>query len=148
MRKALLIIFGAVVLIGVGLFFLHRWGLHTFGPGYDPNNSHDLQKLMAIADDSRPFRDALERFRHDHGSYPAAATNLFPKYLRSTNSPEDFSDWIGWRYIETTTNGYSLHYQVNWDDGLWYEHLASGTDRWHYSTSVSDTDLTQKFEHR
>jgi hypothetical protein len=103
---------------------------------------------MAIADDSRPFRDALEHFRQDHGNYPAAATSLFPTYLHSTNSPDDFSDWIGWRYIEATTNGYSLHYQVNWDDGLWYEHVTSGVDRWHYITSVADTDLTQKFEQK
>ena len=148
MRKALPIIFIAVVLVGVILFFIHRWALHTFGPSYDPTNSHDLQKLVAIADGSRPFRDALERFRRDHGSYPAAATNLFPAYLHATNSPEDFSDWIGWRYVEATTNSYTIFYQVNWDDGFWYEHLALGTIRWHYSTSVADTDLTQKFEQR
>jgi len=148
MRKALLIFFSAAILIGVGLFFLHQWALHAFGPSYDPTNSRDLQKLMAIADDSRPFRDALERFRHDHGSYPVAAANLFPTYLHATNSPEDFSDWVGWRYVVATTNSYTLHYQANWDDGLWYEHPASGTDQWHYSTSGADVDLTLKFERR
>jgi len=148
MRKALLIFFSAAILIGVSLFFLHRWALHTFGSSYDPNNSHDLKNLMAIADDSRPFRDALERFRHDHGVYPAAVTNLFPAYLQATNSPEVFSDWVGWRYVEATPNSYTLHYQANWDDGLWYEHVASGTDQWHYTTSVTDIDLTLKFEQR
>ena len=148
MRKALFIIFSVAILIGLGLFFFHRWALHTFGPSYDPTNSHDLQKLATIADDSRPFRDALERFRLDHGSYPAAATNLFPTYLHATNSPEDFSDWLGWRYVEAATNSYTLFYKVSWDDGLWYEHLASGTDQWHYSTSVAITDLTQMFEQR
>jgi len=148
MRKALPIVFITVALIGVGLVFFHRWALHTFGPSYDPTNSHDLQKLMAIADDSRPFRAALEQFRHDHGSYPPAATNLFPAYLHATNSPDDFSDWAGWRYVEATTNGYTLLYTVNWDDGFWYEHLATGTDQWHYSTSVTGIDLTQKFNQR
>ena len=148
MRKALPIVFIAVVLIGISLFFLHRWALHTFGTSYDPTNSRDLQKLMAVADDSRPLRAALEQFRHDHGSYPPAATNLFPAYLHATNSPDDFSDWAGWRYVEATTNGYTLLYKVNWDDGFWYEHLATGTDQWHYSTSVTGIDLTQKFEQR
>jgi len=148
MRKALPIIFITIALIVVGLFFFHRWALHTFGRSYDPNNSLDLQKLMAMADDSLPFRDALERFRHDHGGYPAAVTNLFPAYLHTTNSPEDFSDWAGWRYVAATTNSYTLHYQANWDDGLWYEHLASETDHWHYSTSVTNINLTPKFEQR
>jgi hypothetical protein len=148
MRKALPIFFIAVVLIGLALFFLHRRALHTFGPSYDPTNKRDLQKLMAIADDSRPLRAALEQFRHDHGSYPPAATNLFPAYLHSNKSSEDSSDWAGWRYVEATTNGYTLLYKVNWDDGFWYEHLATGTDHWHYSTSVTGIDLTQKFEQR
>jgi len=148
MRKALPIIVTAVVLIGVCLFFLNRWALHTFGHSYDPTNSRDLQKLMAIADDSRPFRDALERFRHDHGSYMAADANFFTTYLHATNSADACPDWAGWRCVEATTNSYTLFYQPCWNDGFWYEHLATGTDQWHYSTSVTDIDLTQKFEQR
>lgn len=145
-RKTLLILFGVVIVIAVGLVFLHQFGLHTFGPFYDPDNSRDLQKLTTIANDSRQLRDALEQFTRDHGRYPPSATNLFPAYLHATNSPGDFSDWKGWRYVEAATNTYTLLFQVNWEDGLWYEQSAVGTGQWHYSTSGESTDLTKKFE--
>ena len=117
MRKTLLIVFAAVILMGIGVLFLRRWGLNTFGTGYDPNKRQDVRKLIVIADDSRPVRELLERFRHDQGRYPEVLSNLFPTYLHATNSPGDFTDWNGWRY-EGASNSYTLRYQVNWDEGF------------------------------
>jgi hypothetical protein len=143
MRKALIIILSIVVVIGIVLFLLRQWSPTS----YDPNDSRDLQKLSSIADNSRPFREALEKFKHDHGIYPQANTNIFPSYLIKTDAPDDFSDWAGWRYFPGT-NSYTLFYQVNWDDGLWYDHLVNGTNQWYYSTSTTQIDLTQKFQQR
>jgi hypothetical protein len=144
MRKLHVFLFGAFILIGVGLFLFHRMAVDIFGVSYDPNNSDDLQKLMVIADTSRPFRSALERFKQDHGSYPARAGDLFPSYLQSTNGPNDYSDWAGWHYEPESTNSYQLFFHPAWDDGFWLER-SNGVDHWTYSTSVANTDLTQKF---
>src|SRR5437868_4199043 len=116
MRKALLIFFGAVIVIGIVLYFIHQHAEHTFGTSYDPSNSHDLEKIIVIGDNSRPLREALERFRHDHGCYPIEASNLFSGYLKRTNAPDDVSFWAGWNVDDLSTNHYLLVYKVGWDD--------------------------------
>jgi hypothetical protein len=145
MRKLFLITLCAFVLIGIGLFRFHNWASRTFGVSYNPNNSRDLQKLSAIAKDSLPLRKALERFKQDHGNYPDNVTNLFFSYLKSTNGPNDFSDWAGWRYQPESTNSYSLFYHPNWDDGFWYE-CSNEIDSWHYSDGTENADLTEKLK--
>jgi hypothetical protein len=144
MRKALLIFLCIVILIGVALGFFRQWGLRHFGPVYDPSSSRDVQKLLAIADKSRQLREALERFKHDHGSYPTVVTNLFPSYLQAAPTPASFY-WAGWYYQQESANSYSMYYKVNWDDGLFYEHGVEGTYRWYYSVSGTKTDVTDKF---
>ena len=148
MRKGLIIILCLAVLMGIALEFVHRWSLRTFGEDYDPDNIHDMQKLVVIAENSRPLREALERFKHDRGVYPNAS-NLFSSYLPATNRPaDDFSDWAGWRYLPASTNSYTLFYQANWDGGLWYDHLVNGTDQWYLSDSGAPIDLTQKLRQK
>jgi len=148
MRKAILIIVSLVILVSIGLYFLGQHMRHIYGTSYDPNDRRDLQKLIVIGDASRPLRDALERFRHEHGSYPTVASNLFPAYLQRTNAPDDFSDWSGWNMMDVASNHYLLVYKVGWDDGLCYEHMTNDMPSWFYFSSVAHTDLTQKFEQR
>jgi len=148
MRRALLIIVCVVILIGVALGFLRQWDLRHFGPVLDIRKSQDVEKLLAIANNSRPLREALERFKHDHGTYPEVITNLFPSYLQPAPTMGDRSRWAGWDYMEQSTNSYSLYYQTDWDDHLVYDHLVQSTDQWYYSGSVTQTDLTQKFQQR
>jgi hypothetical protein len=150
MRKALIILLCVVLLVGAGAVALHRFGLRVYGPGYDPNNSSDVQKLGLLVDGSRPLREALERFRHENGGYPGAATNLFPSYLQAqTNrAPYDWSDWAGWNYCGETSNSYTLIQKVNWDDGMSFDRLTNGAVKWSYFTSVTNTDLTPAFQQR
>jgi hypothetical protein len=145
MRKIILIIICVFAFIGVGLVLLVRW---HFGPYYDPSNSQGLQKLRTLADVSRPLREALERFKDDHGRYPNSTTNLFPLYLRTTNTTDDFTDWQGWRCVELSSNSYELFYQLEWDGGLWFDHSPSGTNQWTWSTSNRAVDLTKVFQQR
>jgi hypothetical protein len=147
MSKALVVLVVVAAFIGIGLIFINNWAVKTFGVAYDPSNSRDLQKLLIIADNSRPLREALERYKLDHGNYPDDSTNLFPSYLHSTNGPNDFSDWAGWRYEPETTNTYSLIYKANWDDGLDCE-CSNNICHWDYFTSTRNTDLTQTLKDR
>jgi len=140
MRKTIIMILCVATLLGVCAGLLHWWGTNTFG-GYNPNSSHDVQKLFTIAENSRPLRDALERFKHDKNGYPNVVTNLFPSYLQA--APIWLEDW---HYELESTNGYILHYQTGWDDALCYEHLVSGANDWYYWNGVTRTDLTQKFQ--
>jgi hypothetical protein len=150
MRKAFLILLCVVILIGVSAVILNRHLSHIYGPYYDPSNSRDLQKLLAIVDGSRPLREALERFKNDQGDYPTTVTNLFPSYLQTKNAPEDFNikDWAGWEYNRESTNSYELFYQLDWDGGLWFDHSVDGTNQWSWSTSDRVVDLTQKVQQR
>jgi hypothetical protein len=155
MRKALLIFLCVVILIGVGAVFLNRQMRHIYGPGYDPSNSRDLQKLLVIANAGRPLREALARFKIDHGYYPMEAADFIPSYLQPTNVPDilntnDYNekDWAGWEYHRESTNHYQLFFQLDWDGGLWYEPSAEGTNQWSWSTSDRVVDLTQKFRIR
>lgn len=144
MRKALITILCVVILVGVALGLLKQSGLLHFGPVYDARRSRDVEKLLVIADDSRPLREALERFKHDQGSYPTVITNLFPSYLQAAPAPAPFY-WAGWYYQQESANSYTLYYKVNWDDGLFYERQVEGADRWYYSVGGKKTDLTEKF---
>jgi hypothetical protein len=148
MRKAIISILCVLILAGVCSGLLHWFGVRTYGPDYDPSNSGDLQKLRAFADGSRPLREAFERFRDDHGSYPKSTTNLFPLYLLTTNTPHDFTDWQGWRCVDLSSNSYQLYYQINWDGGLWFDHSTNGASQWTWSTSDHAVDLTTEFQHR
>jgi hypothetical protein len=138
MRKAFLILLCVVIVIGIGIsFFL--WPVSV--------SKLDVQKLLTIADNGRPLREALERFKRDQGNYPAKATNLFHSYLQLAPIPTPF-DWGGWDYLQDSTNSYYLFYKINWDDHLAYEHLVHGTDRWYYSASGTQIDLTHKLRQR
>jgi hypothetical protein len=148
MRRALLIILSAVVLIGTALVFVRQWGLRHFGPGYDIRKSQDVERLFVIADASRPLREALEHFKHDHGQYPETITNLFTSYIQVAPTMGDPSRWAGWDYMMQSSNTYSLFYQTDWDDHLCFDHLAQGTDQWYYQGSDAKTDLTQKYQQR
>jgi hypothetical protein len=148
MHKAVLMFICVVILIGVGSVFLNYHLKRVYGVGYDPNNSRDLQKLLAIAGDSLPLREALERFKYDRGGYPRKSADLFPSYLRATNTTDELSDWAGWNYHPESTESYVLIYKANWDDGLSYEQLTNNTHTWYYFTSTKVTDLTQKFEQK
>jgi hypothetical protein len=131
------------------VFLLHWVGVHIYGSDHDPtSNSLDLQKLHAIADGSHPLREALEHFKGDHGGYPNLTTNLFPLYLLDANTPSDFTDWLGWRYFEKSSNSYELYYQLSWDGGLWFDRSTNGTSQWTWSTSDRVVDLTKEFQQR
>ena len=145
-KKNVVIIAGvAVVLIGGGLCFIGRM-LDLGGRGYDPADNRDLQTISGFADDSRPFRLALESYRRDHGHYPAAVEDIFPTYLRhSTNRPDDFTLWKGWDCSEISSNRYVLEYNVNFDSALYYEHEVNGTDQWQYASYATGYDLTLEF---
>jgi hypothetical protein len=145
MRKFLLILFCIVVITFIGFVAYVRW---HWGPGYDPSNSQDVHQLLVFADNSLPLREALERFKQDHGGYPTDVTNLFPSYLPATNAPDHLKDWAGWEYHPVSTNGYSLFYQLEWDGGLWFEHSVNGTNQWQWSTSDRVVDLTHQFQKR
>jgi len=150
MRKAFLIFLCVTIVLGMGMVFLHRQMQRIYGPGYNPDNSHDLQKLVIIAEASRPLCEALERFKNDRGNYPSSVIDLIPAYLQTKNAPDDFNtkDWAGWEYLRESTNSYQLFFQLDWDGGLWFEHLASGTNHWSWSTSDRVIDLTPKFQIR
>jgi hypothetical protein len=150
MRKAIPIILCVIVVLGIGGVALLRHMSHVHGWGFTPE--HDMDKLRIIADDSRPLRDALERFKHDQGEYPTSVTNLISSYLQPTNVPDVLNtndyytkDWAGWEYHRKSTNSYNLFFQLDWDGGLSYEHLVAGTNQWSWSTSDRVVDLTQKF---
>lgn len=146
MRKSLPILFCVVLVIGVSAGVLLWYGSRTGGPRYNPRSNRDVQKLQAIAENGRPLREALERYKHDQGSYPPVVTNLFPVYLQPAPTPTEFH-WAGWHYMRESTNSYSLYYKLNWDDGLFYEHQLQGTNRWYWSGSgFAETDLTGKFQ--
>lgn len=153
MRKTFLILFCVVIVIGVGAVLLNRHMRHVFGPGLTPE--HDIDKLLVIADDSRPIREALERFKIAQGCYPMKVASFIPSYLQPTNVPDVLNtndyltkDWGGWEYHPESTNSYELFFQLDWDSGLWYEHSAEGTNHWSWSTSDRVVDLTQKFQDR
>ena len=152
MRKKTIILISVVILIGgcAGAFF---WFDSLFsgigGPIYDLNNKQDVQKLLSIADGGRSFREALERFKHDHGSYPNDITNLIPAYLQGELTPAPASCWAGWYYFQESTNGYMIFYKLNWDDDLLYEHMVHGSNRWCIVfDGETQTDLTLKFQQR
>jgi hypothetical protein len=149
MLKTPLIIICVVAAIGIGAILFSRPMWHAFGTYLTPE--HNLGKLLAIADDSRPLRDALERFRNAQGFYPADVGSIIPSYLQPTNVPDvlntnDYSekDWGGWEYHSESTNSYELFFQLDWDGGLWYEQSAEGTNSLSWSTSDRVVDLTQK----
>ena len=146
MRKGFIIIFCVVIVLGVAAVLLNRHMHHVFGPGFTPE--HDMDKLLIIADDSRPIREALERFKHDHDYYPTTVASFIPSYLQPTNVPgvlntNDYfaKDWGGWEYHPKSTNSYELFFQLDWDGGLWYEHSAESTNHWSWSTSDRVVDL-------
>jgi len=149
MRKAFIILFCLVVVIGVAAVLLNRHLRHVFGPEFSPE--HDMDKLLIIADDSRPMREALERFKHDHAYYPDRIDSIIPSYLQPTNVPDILNtndyyftkDWGGWEYHLMSTNSYELFFQLDWDGGLWYEHSAEGTNHWYWSIGDRDVNLTK-----
>ena len=145
-RNALVVGCAVLVTAAMGLGALQLYFVHIFGYGIDPNSSQGLQTLCEIAGASRPLRDALDQYKRDHGSYPASITNLFPAYLKkTTNAPEDFSDFAGWDYRpHESLDQYELRHQVDWDDAFCYECPSNGTRLWTYSTSTGGIDLTGK----
>lgn len=137
MRKAFLILFWIVLMIGVSagalLWYVSRIG----GSRYDPSDKRDMQKLRVIAESARPLREWLELFKKDHDTYPGTAP--IPSSLSRA----------GWHYQRESTNSYSLYYQLNWDDGLFYEHLVQGTNRWFYAGGKpTEIDLTRDLEQK
>jgi hypothetical protein len=148
MHKALLILFCAVLVIGAGACILLWYGSHIGGPRYNPGDSRDVQKLRVIAENGQPLREALEHYKNDHGTYPMTVDDLFPSYLQSAPIPSPIH-WAGWYYQQESTNSYSLYYKLNWDDGLFYEHLVEGTNRWRYAGSEHEVvELTHEFQLR
>jgi hypothetical protein len=153
MRKTPLIIICVIAAIGIGAVLFSRQMRHGFGAYLTPED--DLGTLLVIADDSRPLRDALERFRSVRGFYPADVAIIIPSYLQPTNIPSalntnDYSanDWGGWEYHSQSINSYELFFQLDWDGGLWYEQSSEGTNSLSWSTSDRVVDLTQKFLRR
>ena len=149
MRKKTIILIAVVILIGgcAGAYFWFDSVVSgMFGPIYDVNNKRDIQKLSSIAEGGRPFREALERFKQDHGDYPNDITNLIPSYLQGELTPAPMSCWAGWQYWPESTNGYSIAYRLNHDDDLIYEHLVHGTNRWYLSDEATRTDLPLRLE--
>jgi hypothetical protein len=146
MRKAFIIFFCVAIVIGVAAALLNRHMRHVFGPGFTPE--HDMDSLLIIADDSRPIREALERFKNDHTNYPMTVASIIPSYLQPTNVPDVLNtndyltkDWGGWEYLPKSSNSYELFFQLDWDGGLWYEQSAEGTNHWSWSTSDRVVDL-------
>ena len=148
MRKAITTILCLVILIAIGGVILVRHMSHIYGPIYTPQ--HDMDKLLTIANTSRPLQEALERYKNERGHYPSTITNLFPAYLQPTNAPEDFfvKDWGGWDYFVQATDSYELYFQLCWDGGLFCEHSVVGTNHWSWNIGNGAVDLTQEIERK
>ena len=144
-RNVLIGISALVILAAIGAGGLELYFRRVFGPGIDPRSSQGVQALVQIAGASRPLRDALERFKREHGSYPVDFTNLVPNYLPVTNASDDISDFAGWDYYpKESSSGYELMHQIDWDDLFGCECESNGARTWTCWTSTGDIDLTEK----
>jgi hypothetical protein len=143
MRKSVFVLFCSFVLFAVAGVIVFRHLSRIF-PNYTP------EQLNAIADSSRPFREALEKFKNEQGHYPTEITNLIPSYLQRTNAPNlpDQKDWAGWDYSIESSNHYQLFYQLDWDGGLSFDHSAGGSNHWSRASSGKAIDLPPSFQQR
>jgi hypothetical protein len=94
-------------------------------PSYHATD-HDL-RLTYAARGARPVVEALDRYRRDHGAFPAEAGALAP-YLGATGPKVSHAEMHGFDY-DGGGDRYVLSKKLGWDPTLRYE-FEGGRGAW------------------
>jgi hypothetical protein len=118
----------ALSIIGLAAIMLFAIVLLRNFNGPTPDDAQGLQKLRDIAATANPIILALERYHHDHGTFPGTLSSLSPEYLSGPISGR----WSYYFSPKVDKNSYRLVTKISIDPLLYYDYASKVVGGWVY----------------